>query len=102
MSQTSAFPPEHFTVLARVFYSLSTPSRLQLLSLLYRQSSTASEVAKQLETSYANALKQLSILESAGWLHRRKVGSTYYYSLHRRWVLDLVAECGSLLHSKNI
>jgi DNA-binding transcriptional ArsR family regulator len=91
----------NFEALSQLFYSLSSPNRLRLLFLLSEQSCNAPLVAQTLQTSYANALKQLGILESAGWIQRYRVNNTFFYSLHRRWVLGLVEECGNLLHSKN-
>lgn len=92
----------NFESLSALFFSLSAPNRLRVLFLLSEQSCTAPLIAQKLQTSYANALKQLSILESAGWVRRYPVKNTFFYSLQRRWVLDLVAECGSILHSKNL
>lgn len=91
---------DDFDKLARVFHSLSAPSRLRLLMLLSRQSSTAPQVAMELNTSYANALKQLGILEAAGWLSRNRVHNGYFYKLERAWIVPVVAQYANALHSK--
>lgn len=91
--------PHDFDKLAKVFYSLSAPSRLRLLVLLSRQSSTAPQVAHELNTSYTNALKQLCILEAAGWLSRTRVHNSYFYKLDRSWVVPVIAEYGLSLNT---
>lgn len=91
---------DDFDKLARVFHSLSAPSRLRLLMLLSRQSLTAPQVAVELNTSYANALKQLGILEAAGWLSRNRVHNGYFYKLERPWIVRVVTEYGNALNSK--
>ena len=90
---------QDFDKLAKVFYSLSAPSRLRLLVMLSRQSCTAPFVAQELNISYANALKQLGILEAAGWLNRTLVHNSYFYKLERPWIVPVISEYGLPLNS---
>jgi predicted transcriptional regulator len=87
---------DDFDKIAKYFYDLSAVSRLRLMYQLSLRSSTASEMASYLNTSQANAIKQLGVLLDAGWIRRTKVNNTFFYRLERAWVIELIQSASDL------
>jgi DNA-binding transcriptional ArsR family regulator len=71
-------------LLARVaeqFRALSEPSRLRLMSLLMDGELAVTELVRRSGLNLSNASRQLSLLNAAGWIERRKVGLQVLYSI---------------------
>ena len=74
---------------ARLFGTLSEPSRLQILQVLQAGPRSVGEVIDQTGFKQANASKQLRTLLNAGVIERRQQGNHALYSIKMPLVFDL-------------
>ena len=72
---------ELFTKMADFFGVLSEPLRLRIMYAICSGEKSVNEVVTHCGSSQANVSRQLSVLNKAGILSRRKVGVTVYYSI---------------------
>ena len=76
---------------ARIFSTLSEPSRLKLLRALMTESLTVSELMEATGMRQGNVSKHLSVLLNAGFVERAPEGNFARYTLADPMVIDL---CG--------
>lgn len=67
--------------LDRIFHALSDPTRRSILTSISSKESTVSEIARPYRMSLAAVSKHLKVLESAGLIDRKRVGSFQVVSL---------------------
>ena len=77
--------------IAASFRALSEPTRLAILQELKPGPKTVNQLVKSVGLSQANISKQLGILRDAGFLAREQRGTSAYYSISDRMVMDLCA-----------
>ncbi len=70
-----------FTRVAEYFNVLSEPSRLRIMYAVCSGEKSVSEVVELCGSSQANVSRHLSALHKAGTLHRRKEGTSVFYSI---------------------
>jgi DNA-binding transcriptional ArsR family regulator len=89
------FMPKHNRValekIAANFRALSEPTRLAILQELKAGPMTVNELVEALGLSQANVSKQLGILRDAGYLAREQRGTSAFYSIADKKVMDLCA-----------
>ncbi|MCA1581728.1 MAG: metalloregulator ArsR/SmtB family transcription factor [Acidobacteria bacterium] len=84
-------------LVASRFKVLGDPLRLQILQVLDERECTVGELARLLETSQPTVSKHVRILDEAGLLARRHVGTAVYCSIADATVHELCeVVCGSL------
>lgn len=66
---------------ATQFRALSEPARLKLLQELRRGETSVNDLSAAVGFSQANTSKHLSLLHAAGFLRRRKQGTTVLYAV---------------------
>lgn len=81
--------PEMLTAVATQFRVLSEPARLTLLQALLAGEKSVGELVSDTGMSQANTSKHLAVLADAGFLARRKEGTTVYYAVGDEAVLRL-------------
>ena len=72
-----------------IFKAMSETTRLLILRELKDGAMSVGELVTRLDTSQANASKQLKTLHDAGLLLREKSGNTVFYSIKEPMVLDM-------------
>lgn len=94
---TSRLSPDAIELVAERFRTLGEPTRLRLLDALRKGERSVGELVEVLGTGQANVSKHLQLLNAAGFVGRRREGTTVYYHLADPSVFklcDLV--CGRL------
>lgn len=81
--------PNMLAAVATQFRVLSEPARLTLLQCLLAGEKSVGELVRETEMSQANTSKHLAVLADAGFLARRKEGTTVYYSVGDEVVFQL-------------
>jgi len=79
--QQGAMSPRMLDAVALQFRALSEPARLALLQLLRRGEASVNALTAASGFSQANTSKHLSMLHAAGFLNRRKQGTTVLYAI---------------------
>jgi DNA-binding transcriptional ArsR family regulator len=77
--------------IAASFRALSEPTRLAILQELKAGPMTVNELVDAVGLSQANVSKQLSVLREAGYLTREQQGTSAFYSLADKKVMELCA-----------
>lgn len=75
--------------LASLFRAFSEPTRLSIVQELKSGELSVSEIVERLTTSQANISKQLKILNDAGVVSRRKLGTQVLYQIADPMVFEL-------------
>lgn len=81
--------PSMLAAVAAQFRVLAEPARLTLLQSLLAGEKNVGELVRATEMSQANTSKHLAVLAEAGFLARRKEGTTVYYSVSDEAVFQL-------------
>lgn len=82
--------PATIDLVAERFRTLGEPTRLRLLDQLRRgQERSVNELVEVTGSGQANVSKHLQILQTAGFVSRRKEGTTVYYQLADPTVFQL-------------
>lgn len=82
--------PQTVDLVADRFRTLGEPTRLRLLDQLRRgQERSVNELVDAIDAGQANVSKHLQILLAAGFVARRKEGTTVYYRLADPTVFQL-------------
>lgn len=82
--------PASIDLVAERFRTLGEPTRLKLLDQLRRgQERSVNELVDATGAGQANVSKHLQILQGAGYVSRRKEGTTVYYQLADPTVFQL-------------
>jgi DNA-binding transcriptional ArsR family regulator len=76
---------------AAQFRALAEPARLKVLRRLMAGEASVGRLAEELGSSQANASKHVAVLAAAGFVRRRKDGSTVVCSLGDEVVRELCA-----------
>ena len=88
---------EAFEAIAQRFRVLSDPLRLRILYRLASGESTVTELVDLTGGSQSNVSKHLSTLLTHGLVHRRREGTSAYYSITDESILDLCDRvCGGI------
>jgi DNA-binding transcriptional ArsR family regulator len=89
--------PQQLRAIAERFKALAEPSRLDILNSLKQGERTVTEILEATGLGQANVSKHLQHLHTAGFVERRKQGTTTCYRLADRDVLRLCElMCGRL------
>jgi DNA-binding transcriptional ArsR family regulator len=94
---TPRLSPDALELVAERFRTLGEPTRLRLLDALRKGERSVGTLVEVLGTGQANVSKHLQLLHAAGFVGRRREGTTVYYHLADPTVFklcDLV--CGRL------
>lgn len=87
-----------FREVSQFFSVLAEPSRLRILYALCQGEKSVSEVIELSKSSQANVSRHLGTLHEAGILHRRKVGTTVFYSICDDATLEICQRvCGRVM-----
>ena len=81
--------PEVLDLVAERFKALAEPARLRILQCLRDGERTVTELVEDTELGQANLSRHLRMLDSLGFVTRRKDGLFAYYSLADERVLRL-------------
>ena len=81
--------PEALQLVAERFRVMAEPLRLRILQLLRNGEKNVTELTNALETTQPNVSKHLRILQEAGLIGRRQVGTTVYCFVADASVFDL-------------
>jgi DNA-binding transcriptional ArsR family regulator len=77
-------------LIARRFSALSDPTRLRIIDILReRGEASVGELTEALDASQQNVSKHLAALHSEGFVARRKQGTSAFYRIADRGVLEL-------------
>lgn len=86
-----ALDPAALALIAARFKVLGEPVRLAILQALHGGERTVSDLAAKVGTSQPNISRHLRLLEEAGMVARRQVGTTVHCRIADRTVLRLCA-----------
>ena len=86
---TLSLTPEVLALIAERFKALGEPARLTILNTLRAGPLSVSELVDESGLGQANVSKHLQILNSLGFVKRRKEGLFVYYALADRSVFQL-------------
>ncbi|MCE5223267.1 metalloregulator ArsR/SmtB family transcription factor [bacterium] len=86
-------------VIARQFFALSSPIRLQILQLLTEREHCACEFPELLQISQPNASRNLFVLKKAGLITSYRDGQRIIYSLESREIQHLANRLNELIES---
>ena len=92
-SESTAEQHVIFTRAAELFFVLSTPIRLRILSSLCAQEKSVSQLMLEIDTTQPNLSQHLSVLFKSGVLAKRKDGSQVIYRVQSE---KAVALCRSV------
>ncbi|MEO5816365.1 MAG: metalloregulator ArsR/SmtB family transcription factor [Gemmatimonadaceae bacterium] len=81
--------PELLELLADRFKALAEPARLSILNFLRAGEMTVGELVEETGFGQANVSKHLQVLNTAGFVRRRKEGLFVYYALADKSVSQL-------------
>jgi DNA-binding transcriptional ArsR family regulator len=81
--------PELLMLVADRFKVLADPARLRLLSALRDGERTVTELVELTGLSQANTSKHLALLNTTGFVRKRKEGLFAYYALADRQIFKL-------------
>jgi DNA-binding transcriptional ArsR family regulator len=89
--------PEAIDLVAERFRVLGEPTRLRLLNALRQGDRSVTELVAAIGTTQANVSKHLQVLYAAGFVSRRREGTTVVYQLADPSVFQLCElVCGRL------
>lgn len=77
-----------FEFQAQVCAALANPKRLQILTLLKNGELSVGRITEALGISKANVSQHLSLLRQQGIVRTRKEGTTVYYSITHRKIIE--------------
>lgn len=89
MSSTPALNEAQITEAARIFATLSEPTRLRLLKTLMAGPLTVGEIVAATGLKQGNVSKQLGVLAQAGFLEREREGNFARFRVSDPLVHDL-------------
>ena len=78
--------------LARVFRSLSDPTRLRIISLLSQREYCVTDLVTALGLEQSTISHQLRDMRAAGWVRYRREGRRIFYALDDEHVRDLYGQ----------
>lgn len=84
-----ALTPEMLDLVAERFKALSEPARLQIMQCLRSGEKTVTEIVDETGLGQANVSKHLRLLDTLGFVSRRKDGLFACYSLADQHVFQL-------------
>ena len=90
---TMHLSPDQLTLVAERFRALGEPSRLSILQALRGGEQSVSALMEATALSQANVSKHLQTLHAAGFVARRKEGTSTYYRLADDDVVRLCDLC---------
>ena len=94
---THLLTPELLALLADRFKALSEPARLSILNALRSGEMSVGDLVEKTALGQANVSKHLQVLNSMGFVRRRKEGLFVYYALADQSVFQLCdIMCGRL------
>ncbi len=76
-------------LVAERFRTLGEPTRLRILDALRQRERSVTELVTQLRATQANVSKHLQLLHAAGFVGRRREGTTIYYHVADPGVFEL-------------
>lgn len=86
-----------FEAISQRFRVLSDPMRLKILYNLQKKELSVSEIVERTGGSQSNVSKHLSLLLTNGMVHRRREGTSAYYSVADDSVFELCDNvCGGI------
>ncbi len=74
-------PDEAVELIAAELKVMAEPNRIRLMELLNKGDATVQELADQLVTTHQNVSKHLGVLYHAGFVSRKREGTSVRYSL---------------------
>jgi DNA-binding transcriptional ArsR family regulator len=80
---------EALQLVAERFRALAEPMRLRILQNLENGETSVTELAAQVGSTQPNISKHLRVLQDAGLIKRRQVGTSARYSIADEMVFDL-------------
>ncbi len=80
---------EALQLVADRFRALSEPIRLRILQILQAGETSVSVLAEKVGSTQPNISKHLKILQDAGLVKRRRIGTSAYYAIADEMVFDL-------------
>lgn len=93
----SGLSPDAIDLVAERFRTLGEPMRLRLLDTLRQGERSVGELVERMGAGQANVSKHLQILHAAGFVSRRREGTTVLYDLADPTVFQLCdLVCGRL------
>ena len=84
-----ALTPELLELLADRFKALAEPARLSILNYLRAGEMSVGELVKKTGLGQANVSRHLHVLNTTGFVRRRKEGLFVYYELADKSVFEL-------------
>ena len=86
-----------FAAIAQRFRVLSDPVRLKILYHLGAEELSVTELVKRTAGTQSNISKHLSVLLTHGLVHRRREGTSAFYSISDMSIFDLCDQvCGGI------
>lgn len=83
---------EEYQALAELFKIFGTPTRLQIMYMLYEGEKCVYDIADELGMSQSAISHQLSILKQNRLVKNRREGKTIYYSLLDSHVVTIIEQ----------
>ena len=80
---------EALQLVADRFRVLSEPMRLRILQILQNGETSVSVLVEQVGTTQPNTSKHLKVLQDAGLVKRRQVGTSAYFAIADEMVFEL-------------
>jgi DNA-binding transcriptional ArsR family regulator len=80
---------EALQLVAARFRALGEPIRLRILQILEHGETSVTEMAAKIESTQPNISKHLKVLQDAGLIKRRQVGTSARYSIADEMVFEL-------------
>lgn len=99
---TLSLTPEVLALIAERFKGLAEPARLTILNCLRAGELSVSELVEESGLGQANVSKHLQVLNSLGFVKRRKDGLFVYYALADKSVFQLCDIMCSRLEAEQI
>lgn len=88
-SSTLSLTPQVLELIAGRFKALAEPARLAILNALRSRERSVGELVEETGLGQANVSKHLQVLNSLGFVRRRKDGLFVYYALADKSVFQL-------------
>ena len=82
--------PPVFAVKAELFKTLAHPLRVRALEVLAQGDRSVGELAAEVDADPAHVSQQLGVLRRAGLVSTRREGTTIYYSIKDRLLVDVL------------
>ncbi len=80
---------QHLEQIAALFKVLGEPMRLRILQTVCKQPLCVGDIVRAAGSTQANVSKHLSLMGTAGVLHRERNGQRVFYSVREPLVLKL-------------